>query len=105
MKGYKALAEVLDWGGHVLKIIVPMGGKVTALAAEDFAIDVEKVDPQTGKVAMVPIDWFSKETIPATGTLSVAKALLPYSRVSCRKWRSRKFMLMWKQWVSSSNLS
>lgn len=74
MKGYKALAEVLDWGGHVLKIIVPMGQKVTSLSAEDFAIDVEKVDPETGKVAMAPIDWFSKELIPATGTLGVAKA-------------------------------
>ncbi len=73
-KGYKALAEVLDWGGHVLKIIVPMGQTANTLSAEDFAIDVEKFDPETGKVAMVPIDWFSKEMIPATGTLGVAKA-------------------------------
>jgi len=74
MKQYKAFAEVLDWGGHVKKIIVPMGKEVTEVDPKLFTIDVEKRDPETGKAAMIPVDWFSKEMKPATGTMDAAAA-------------------------------
>ncbi len=73
MYNYKAYAQVLDWGGHVTKIVLD-GVLEGELNASDFAIDVKKYDYETGEIAQVTIDWFSKETAPAIGTMDVARA-------------------------------
>ena len=78
MNGYKAYAQVLDWGGHVTKMVVRMPETVSALDPADFTVHVQKIDPETGMVAMTPKSFFSKtmrsanwpsgRPIPATGT-------------------------------------
>ena len=74
MNGYKAFAQVIDWGGHLTKMIVEMPETISALDPQDFSIHVQKIDPETGTVAMTPKSFFSKVMRPAVGTIAVKKA-------------------------------
>ena len=75
---YQAFAPVLDWGGHVTKIIVEMGQPVSAIPekelAEKFRVHVYKIDQQTGLVAMTPKSFFSKAVVPAVGSVDILSA-------------------------------
>lgn len=74
MNGYKAYAQVLDWGGHVTKMVVRMPETVSALDPADFTVHVQKIDPETGMVAMTPKSFFSKTMRPAVGELAIREA-------------------------------
>ena len=67
MNGYKAYAQVLDWGGHVTKMVVRMPETVSALDPADFTVHVQKIDPETGMVAM------TRRISPSTSRRSTPK--------------------------------
>ena len=72
---YKAYAQVLDWGGHVTKMIVAMGEEVSSVSAEDFLIHVQKIDKETGLIAMIAKSFFKpNDKVPAVGSMTVKKA-------------------------------
>ena len=75
MNGYKAFAQVLDWGGHVTKMIVPLPETVTAADPADFTAYVQKIDPETGLVAMMPRSMFTKSPlVPSVGEMTFQAA-------------------------------
>lgn len=71
--GYTAYAEILDAGGFVRKIVVPMNETVTSLSAADFSVSADLIDRETGETAQVPESDMSVRTAPAAGPLVIAR--------------------------------
>ena len=65
MNGYKAYAQVLDWGGHVTKMwFVRMPDTVSALDPADFTVHVQKTRPRNGDGRDDPQELFFQDDAP-----------------------------------------
>ena len=75
-KGYYTLTRITDYGPYVVKLILPVGGKVRArdVSAKKFSVYVERMD-EKGNVLMLPKSWMARDDRePSRGYLPVRAA-------------------------------